>query len=59
MDDSDRATAHEELRRDIALRERRPEGPPYTGQCHNCDAPLPPPMRWCDPDCRTDWEARQ
>lgn len=59
MDQSDRATCHEEMRRDIALRERKPTGPDFIGRCHNCDAPLDPPHRWCDADCRNDWEARQ
>lgn len=57
----DAACRNEELRREIALRERKPEGPAETGHCLNCgpDAPLPPGQRWCDTDCRDDWEARQ
>lgn len=30
-----------------------------TGACHNCGAPVDPDERWCDGDCRDDWEARQ
>lgn len=59
MDQSDRATCHEEFRRDIAQRERKPVGPEFTGTCHNCEAPLEAPKRWCDKDCLTDWEARR
>ena len=29
-----------------------------TGQCLNCDAPLPNPMRWCNFECQEDWSAR-
>lgn len=59
MDESDRATAHEELRRDIALRTRRPDGPAATGHCLNCGEPLTPGLRWCDCNCRDDWELLQ
>lgn len=37
---------------------RKPEGPVATGRCHNCDEHIPYPNRWCDSDCRDDWEAR-
>ena len=31
-----------------------------TGYCLNCGNPdILPGMRWCDVDCRSDWEARQ
>lgn len=35
---------------------RKPEGPSATGRCLNCEEKLPPGVRWCDADCRTDWE---
>ncbi len=28
------------------------------GKCLNCHADLDPPLRWCDGDCRDDWQAR-
>lgn len=28
------------------------------GKCLNCQAELEPPLRWCDSDCRDDWQAR-
>jgi hypothetical protein len=58
-DQSDRATAMEELRRRAALAVRQPEGPAPTGHCLNCDARLAPRQRWCDAHCRDDWEKEQ
>lgn len=26
------------------------------GECLFCEAPLKPLQRWCDSDCRDDWE---
>lgn len=59
MDVSDQATAREEQERALSLQQRRPAGPLACGACHNCDAPLPDGMRFCDLDCRDDWQARQ
>lgn len=40
-----------------ALKYRKPEGPVANGACHNCGAILTKPgARWCDADCRDDWE---
>lgn len=41
-----------------ALENKREEGPPPIGRCYNCDSPISPRMRWCDEDCRCDWEFR-
>jgi hypothetical protein len=30
-----------------------------TGQCYNCQAPLDPGLRFCDPDCRDDYGIRR
>ncbi|MDR2208850.1 MAG: DUF2116 family Zn-ribbon domain-containing protein [Azoarcus sp.] len=38
---------------------RLPDGPAVTGRCHWCGDPLPPGKRWCDSDCRDDWERAQ
>jgi len=27
------------------------------GYCHNCAHPIPDGHRWCDADCRNEWEA--
>lgn len=65
MDIYDRATVHEEHDRALALAKRRPAGPEATGCCLNCGNPLPPAQpgrpapRWCDCDCRDDWEGAQ
>lgn len=56
MDDPDRATIREENARDDALRERKPEGPVATGQCLNCEKPLADGARWCDSECRDEWQ---
>ena len=31
----------------------------HTGKCLNCDEIVEPPKRWCDGDCRDDWERRK
>lgn len=31
----------------------------FTGHCHYCHEPLQEPMRWCNGDCRSDWEYEQ
>jgi hypothetical protein len=39
---------------------RRPAGPAPTGCCLNCGHALPVSgMRWCNPDCRDDYEDRE
>ena len=30
----------------------------HTGKCLNCEEALDPPKRWCDLDCRDDWQRR-
>lgn len=45
-----------EMARLLALRLRRASGPQPTGACLWCGKPLAPPLRWCDADCRDDWE---
>ena len=37
---------------------KRKEGPPPVGQCYNCGETLRGDLRWCDADCREDWELR-
>lgn len=43
----------------IALKNRRLEGPIAAGACLNCAAELGPHERWCDAACRADWERRR
>jgi len=35
---------------------RKPEVAAPGGQCLNCGADTEPSARWCDADCRDDWE---
>jgi len=38
---------------------RKPIGPMFTGHCHNCEEQVEHPRRFCDADCRDDYEARK
>lgn len=58
-DPSDLATQQEQTFLDAALSVRKPTGPKPCGRCLNCDEPLDYPERWCDQDCRFDWERRE
>jgi hypothetical protein len=59
MDISDQATEREEQERARSLSARKPEGPAATGFCHHCGAQVPFALRWCDEDCRNDWQRAQ
>lgn len=58
-DFADISAAREELDRSLALKVRAPEVPIATGQCLSCEKPLPDGVRWCDADCRDDWQLDQ
>ncbi|MEW6772300.1 MAG: hypothetical protein AB1330_13130 [Bacillota bacterium] len=58
-DKNDQATEQEALRLAAALAHREPEGPPPAGECLSCGAPLKDGRRWCDADCRDDWQREQ
>lgn len=55
-DPMDNATETEEFFRRQALAHRAPPPPPETGFCLNCGEPTA--GRWCDSDCRDDWDSR-
>jgi hypothetical protein len=55
-DKIDRAGERVELFARIDLARRVPEGPPPTGFCLNCGDPVAPGLRWCNADCRDDWQ---
>lgn len=60
--ESDMASDVEQLFLDVSLanaRGKSEKGPAYTGECLNCEHPLPSPKRWCDKDCAKDWEDRE
>lgn len=48
----------EAIYREAQLSQRKPVGPVATGFCLNCDEPLAAGHRWCDADCRDDYEKR-
>lgn len=53
-----RVDATTEFHRRIALSKRQAEGPQAVGYCLECGEPLAAGLRWCDADCRDDWEKR-
>ena len=58
-DNLDIASEREELDRSMALAKalRQPAGPTATGQCLYCGQGfLNLRLRWCDADCRDEWE---
>ena len=75
MDDIDRASEREQDLTREALSKRMPEGPKATGYCLQCGAEFVTVQRggtvrpgrevrdmtrrWCDSQCRDDWERAQ
>lgn len=56
-DDADIAEKETSRLLELQLTARKPEGPGATGRCLNCDkAPLPVGHRWCNAECRDEWE---
>lgn len=41
-----------------SARQAKPEAK-ATGKCLNCGYQVPPGHRWCDADCREDWQKTQ
>jgi len=61
-DPLDRATVEQERLLEEQLRvarENKPKVIPFIGECHNCNEALPPQTRFCDTDCRDDFEKIQ
>lgn len=57
MDDIDWANQRDETLLAALVKVRRPTGPKATGACLWCEDPLADPtQRWCDSDCRDDYE---
>ncbi len=58
MDDADLANRFTELNLKTSLYASRKDEPDVvaTGECLFCEAPVPAGRRWCDADCRDDWE---
>lgn len=56
-DDADLTQARLEREMDYLLRQRRPAAAlPDTGRCHWCGEATHGGRRFCDADCRDDWE---
>ncbi len=59
-DDIDRAQFREQQYQEDCERERRYQAAKnalaYTGECHYCGAITGGGARFCDADCRDDWE---
>ena len=58
MDDADLTQERMEKEMAMRLRMRRPELSP-TGSCHNCSEAVLADARFCDVDCRHDYERRE
>ena len=61
-DDIDIANERAALRLKKQLEVRKPTGPAATGYCLNCDSPMESDIserRWCDQECRDDWQKRE
>jgi len=56
VDEADFSAERMQRELDHLLRLRSASGPTATGRCLSCGAPLREPLRWCDTDCRDDWE---
>jgi hypothetical protein len=59
VDISDKATQQEEMMLAKLVKHRKPEGPQPTGYCLHCGEMIQEPKRWCDADCRNEWEKRK
>jgi hypothetical protein len=55
-DTADLAQIQNERLDQMALAVRKPVAPKATGFCLNCGEPLSDGRRWCDVDCRDDWQ---
>ena len=55
-DNLDIASDREELARSMAQTLRKPTGPAPMGACFYCAASVRDGVRWCDSDCRDEWE---
>ncbi len=40
-------------------RNSKSSAPSATGKCLYCEEPLTPKTRWCDTDCRDDWQREE
>jgi hypothetical protein len=61
MDDADRAADREDIARDAAVAaiRQRIEGMPSLGYCYYCGEALRAGKRFCDSDCRDDYDRQE
>ena len=61
MDDADRASEREDIARAAALEaaRRRVKAMPSLGYCYYCGEALRAGKRFCDADCRDDYERQE
>lgn len=61
MDDIEHGQEREQLDRALAIAAAAKSAPvlPWTGECYNCASRMQVGMRFCGPECRTDWEQRR
>jgi len=55
-DPLDRAQELTEEMLQRSLAQRKPEAPGAVGYCLNCFEDVNEGVRWCDAECRDDWE---
>lgn len=53
------ARAEREMQARLAWLRMRQQALPYSGQCYWCGENVHAPKRWCDADCRDEWERQQ
>ncbi len=60
-DQVDVANAWNDLQNETLVRAARDKKSTIeaTGACLFCDEPVESPKRWCDVECRNEWERRQ
>lgn len=58
MDDAERAEAHEQMFRDIAQGQRKPQLSPV-GHCYYCDETVTRGVLFCSKDCAFDYEQEE
>jgi hypothetical protein len=58
-DIADLASERETMDRELCLSMTTVAWLPFLGYCHNCDAPVPDGSRFCDADCRDDFQKRE
>ena len=61
MDDADKASLHEQMTITAAIKSVRQRSKPLppVGYCYYCSEPLKGGERFCDTDCRDDYERQE